>query len=720
MRVALRALAALAALAVLALALLAVALPRLVKSEAVRARIEAAARDATGRELRYAELDAGLLPPRLVVEDASLAGPTPEAPPFFEGASLELRLALAPLLARTLVADSVSLRGATLHLVRSASGLDLPGPAPGAAKQGETPAASPPADAAPAEDEAGDALRMAVRRASLRDLRVVLEDRTVEPPVTWEIRELEASARAESLEAPVAFEAGGTLASGGRVRARGEAVIGGEFHADVDVEALSLAPLAPYLVAGQRAAGTVHGTLRATGPTPRPEALRAELRFEGAEIAADELTLRGKLLVTADLTGVLGRPEGRFGVDATDATLRYGDAFEKPAGTPATAEGRIVTDEAGQIGLEDTRVRLRNFEATTRLRTGARLRTRIDAPAFELAGWEALVPALAPTPLSGRLALDGLEVATSPLEIGGALALDGLTVKAPETEPLRLDGRLLGEGARLRGQDLVAGFAGQRFPLELELAELSSTPRFSLGARAEDADSNALMTALAERPDTLSGPLDLDARLAAPLAGERAVADVLEGTVRFSIQPGRMKGVSLLRSAFERMGGAGEAALLAGRLKGGRTLQRFYDDAFEELSGTLRIGGGMARSDDLRLVYDNYKVDLRGSVALADLALDLGGTLQIDEEVDAALAGQETATGSGGRSRVLPLAHVGGTVDAPRVTLTSEAILQFAAAYAVDSERRDKLREKIDERLGTGSGDQVLDALEGLLGGKRQ
>lgn len=718
MRLALRVLAALAVLAVLALVLLAVALPRLVKSEAVRARIEAAAREATGRELRYAELDAGLLPPRLVVKDASLAGPTPEAPPFFEGASLELRLALAPLLAWTLVADSVALHGATLRLVRTASGLDLPGPAPGTAKEGEAAPPEPPDQAAPAEGEG--ALRMAVRQAALRDLRVVLEDRTVKPPVTWELQELEASARAESMEAPISFEAGGALASGGRVRARGEATLGGELHADVEVDGLALAPFGPYLAAGQRALGTVHGTLRAAGPTSRPESLRAELRFEGAEIAAEDMILTGKLLVTADVTGVLGRPEGRFGVDATDATLRYGDAFEKPAGTPATAEGRIVTDEEGHIGLEDTRVRLRNFEATTRLRTGARLRTRVDAPAFELAGWEALLPALAAAPLSGRLALEGLEVATAPLEIGGALALDGLAVKAPETEPLRLDGRLLGEGARLRGQDLVAGFAGQRFPLELELADLQATPRFSLGARAEDADSNALMTALAERPDTLSGPLDLDARLGAPLAGERAIADVLEGTVRFSIQPGRMKGVSLLRSAFERMGSAGEAALLAGRLKGGRTLQRFYDDAFEELSGTLRIGGGLARSDDLRLVYDNYQVDLRGSVALADLALDLGGTLRIDEEVDAALAGQEGAEGSGGRGRVLPLAHVGGTLDAPEVSLTSEAILQFAAAYAMDSQRRDELREKIDERLGSGSGDQVLDALEGLLGGKRQ
>jgi len=50
-----------AAVVALGLAALAILLPRIVKSDAVRARIETAAYDALGRELRYRDLSPGLL-----------------------------------------------------------------------------------------------------------------------------------------------------------------------------------------------------------------------------------------------------------------------------------------------------------------------------------------------------------------------------------------------------------------------------------------------------------------------------------------------------------------------------------------------------------------------------------------------------------------------------------------------------------------------------------
>jgi hypothetical protein len=161
--------------------------------------------------------------------------------------------------------------------------------------------------------------------------------------------------------------------------------------------------------------------------------------------------------------------------------------------------------------------------------------------------------------------------------------------------------------------------------------------------------------------------------------------------------------------------------LLAGQLKGDRKMQRYYEDEFQYLGGTLRIAGGLARSDDLRLVYRNYSVDLRGAVGLVDQRLDLRGELTIDDEIDATIATPEGSAQEPkrGRSRVIPLARITGTVAAPRVELTDEAVLHFAGAYAT-GERRDKLERKIDERLGEGAGREAMDILDGLLKGKPQ
>ncbi len=248
------------------------------------------------------------------------------------------------------------------------------------------------------------------------------------------------------------------------------------------------------------------------------------------------------------------------------------------------------------------------------------------------------------------------------------------------------------------------------------MRELAGAPRVTARAAADGLDTRALLGALGVQQQTLEGPLRLDLRLGAPVGGEAALAQVLEGTVRFEVVPGRLRGVSLLESTFERIGSAGEAALMAGRLRGGRSLQRFYDDAFESLSGTFALGGGRARTDDLQLVYRHYTVDLRGALALADAALDFTGTITIDEEIDAAIAaeGESPAPDHRGRKRVIPLAHVTGTAAAPRVALSPEAALQFAALYATER-RREKWEEKIDERLGEGTGREVLDTLDQIL-----
>ena len=70
--------------------------------------------------------------------------------------------------------------------------------------------------------------------------------------MTWELRELQAKLRGESLEAPLRVEASFALASGGRATARGTVTLAGEVDLDLALEEIALAPAASYLGDGVR------------------------------------------------------------------------------------------------------------------------------------------------------------------------------------------------------------------------------------------------------------------------------------------------------------------------------------------------------------------------------------------------------------------------------------------------------------------------------------
>jgi hypothetical protein len=735
MRLVIRLAGVLIVLVVAAVIALAVALPRLVESDAARARIEEAARDATGREVRYGELDFGLLPPRLVVREPEVQGASSDSPPVFAAAEVALEIALAPLLAWRVVVDSLVVESGTVRLVRTDDGVELPGEAaaaPSSDQAAPSPSPREPSDSAldasplPAReadeerDGDGGGFALAVRQVALRDCRLLLEDRVVSPATTWEFGDVVATASGESLEDPIDFELSGALASGGSFRASGEAEIEGPFRIDLELEGVVLDPAAPYLATGQRVGGAATGTVSASGTGREAERVSVDVLVRGGELTADDLAVRGEIKIRADLEGGLGSATGSFQLDATDAEMEYGPVFRKGTGTAATATGRIVTGPDGEIGLRDTQVKIKNFEAEVQVETGARTRATVEAEPFALAGWETMIPPLQEHPLSGELGIRSLTVTTEPLEVRGNLALRDVRLRGRrDGAEMVLRGGFRGMGGEIRSEELVAQVAGQEIQLSAKVTGLARRPRLTTGVEADGVESSALIGLVTDKNRTLQGPLQLRGALAGPLGGERPFAETLEGTVRFRVEPGRLKGVSLLEKTFQSVGTAGDAALLAGRLKGGRTLQRFYDDEFEYMGGTLRIGGGLARSDDLRLVYRHYTVDLRGSVGLVDQRLDLRGKLTIDEEIDDAIAseGSSDQQPRPGRSRVIPLARVTGTLDSPRVEITDEAVVRFAALYATQR-RRDKWERKIDERLGEGSGSQVLDALDQILSGE--
>ena len=646
---------AIAGLVALALTALAIALPRIAQRPEVRDEIARAALAATGRELRFGELEAGVLPPRLIVESPELVAREGEAP--LRADRVALRLALLPLLAGQIGVDTLTLDGADLTFARTPGGFELPVQI----AAGEEPA-----------PEAGSSVDLSVREVRVTRSRVALEDRIAVPTTTWALEDVDARASGSLLTGAVRFDAEAKLASGGSLAASGELGGDGQLGVRVALGGVALAAAKAYFPTDASASG--------------------EASFE------------------ADLSGPTDALAGPLSVNLDDAQLAFGDSFRKPAGEKLRISGTLAL-AGDDVALRDGRLALRDLDTPLEVQMAAKTRATLGGGALELSGWDAILPALEGLGLSGKLSFTNLAVGMDPLSVRGAIALDGVAMPLAEGQSAVISMKLEGSGDAIRGKGPVT-IGGQQVQLELGITRLSREMRLTLGAHADDLDSGALAVAFGAPAGSLSGPLDLDAALSAPLGGEAALTDALTGPLTFSIAPGRMPGVSLLRGAIDALGGIASVASLFGSESMGGKLQRFYDDEFERLGGTLKLGGGKAHTQDLALLYRDYRVDLAGNIALADTALDLEGTLTIFEAIDQAIAGSAPASGGRAVRRELPLAHVGGTASDPSVSISPKGALRFAAAYLGGG----GLRETLDE---AGAGD-VIDALGGLLGGKKK
>ncbi len=636
MKWALRAIIAVVALTAIAIGALAWALPRLAASEAARAKIEASARAALGRDLHYGTIGFGLLPPSLLVEEPEISGET-GGPPLARASRIALRAKLWPLLFGRLEVASLAVDELALHLVRTRDGLVLPGP-----ERSEQSRA--PSEPEPGED---DGLAFGIRKVALRDGALVLEDRSAEPATTWSIADVDLTANSAAADAPIAISGSVSDVKGGALEVAG---------------ALSLEVELDRLGAG------------ATGP---------------------------------------------FSVDARAARIAYGVDFTKPAGTPAALSGRIATGEGGALGVDDLVLELGNLVARGALRTAPHTELHLQADAFELDGWDEVVPPLGVVKPTGRMAIPKLALSFDPLAVRGEIALDDLVATPPDMAPITLQGAVELLGTELRTRDLVARAAEQPIRVEASVVQLFTAPRYEVAFETQDADTNALLAGYAKQPDRLHGPLDVKGKLSGAASGEQSLLDALSGDIVLDVEGGRIVGASLLEAV---LGSFGARVNEAVRQQGGKEWERFTTDQFESLRGTLRISGGQLVTSPLSLTYPDWGAQLEGPIRLADLALDLSGRLTIEEALDAALA-----RGFGARGeyvpepRVIELASVRGQLGAPKVQITGSSVAKIAAAYAGKIEA-EELKKRVEKELGPGSGeivDKGLEVLQDLLGGRK-
>lgn len=637
----LRAGGALVALVAIAFGLLAWALPRLASSDAARAKIEAAARAALGRDLHYGKLGFGLLPPSLLVEEARIAGESPSAPPLAKAASVALRVELWPLLRGQLEVASLAVDGLALHLVRTPDGLLLPGRG-----DDEAPESPPEPETEPAPEDEG--LAFGIRKIALTDASLALEDRSAAPTKNWNVADLDLIASSAAANQPVAIE----------------------------------------------------GSL--------------------ADVKGDALEVAGALSFEAELSELGAGASGPFTIDGREAGIRYGADFAKPTGTPFAVRGRIAPGKDGALAIEDLVLELHNLVARGALRTAPKTELSIAADAFDLAGWNAIVPAIGVASPSGKVAIPKLAVTTDPLALRGEITLDRLVATLPDMAPVALTGAIELSGADLRTRGLEARAADQPIAVDARVAQLFDGPRYEIAFETKKVDTNALLAGFAKQPDRLSGPLDLKGTLRGTTAGGQSFLDALSGDIALDIEDGRIIGATLLEAVLGSFGGRVNDAL---KQQGGKNWERYTTDQFESLLGTLHIENGQLVTSPIKLTYPDWGAQLEGPIRLADLAIDLKGRITIGEALDASLARAFGARdGYVPEQRTIELASVRGQLGAPKVQLAGRSIAQIAATYA-GSARTDELKERLEKELGPGSGeliDQGLGVLKGVLGGKKE
>jgi len=341
-------------LLVLLLVAVSILLPRLVGGDDVRERVTREVLKRTGREVAWQGLQLRVLPPRVELVGSSLSGATADAPPFAEAQSIGLRLSLLPLLVGAVVVDSLEVQGATLRLERTSDGIQWPRPP----EKEEKPE---PAEREPKPDsERKPRSRkpdFGVKRVALKDVRIVLHDSAVSPPVTWDLGPVSGSAEAEGPGGPIHLEVDGTLAGSGRILASGVAGLDRSVDLCLELSGVGLAPLRSYLRRGQALSGAVDGKIHLLGAAGETDRLALGLRLSNAVLDVEELRAEGDLVLEATLTGPPFA--GPFHLDASAADLQTGGsvAFRKPSGMPATAAGKLVSRD-GRYDVEHVKVEI--------------------------------------------------------------------------------------------------------------------------------------------------------------------------------------------------------------------------------------------------------------------------------------------------------------------------------------------------------------------------
>ncbi|MCR9095980.1 MAG: DUF748 domain-containing protein [bacterium] len=559
-RVVLKLFAAIIAVVLLVVGGLAVALPRLVNSDEFRTALHAAAAEALGTPVEWSRLDAGIVPLRLTLESPVLETPIADpADARLSARAIELRISAMTLLERKVEVESLVFRGLELVVTRTPEGLILPVP-PGDPSPGAPPSAGTPSEAPSPEGDGGaeedGGLELALRRVVVEEARIVLRDRTLPRPLDWQLEGFALEATGEDLERPLSIDLESRVAANGApagaLAIEGEVSLAGLFDLAIELDALRLDTLQPY-VTEATLAGLASGRISVEGASDVVSHFDTDLRIEGMDVSTFGLDLEGRLDLVAsqeldrpiafDATLDLGSRgsadlDGRVTLDGALDSVVVLDALDlvpfaalagDEMGIEGRATGRVVVAVAtgGEVTKLETDLRIpdaRYADASVDLRGALDL-------GLGFAGLEKNDPfrfdiALALAQQGGRIDAEGtatLEGAVDAKLVLGNVDLAPLAPWIPEGT--KVEGRLTGDADLAR----TAGGRIERIAVKLALADarvvrdpVDVAGRFDLTAGIEGEGPIDLVAALAlddgsglriEGTSTTAGVVDVHADL---------------------------------------------------------------------------------------------------------------------------------------------------------------------------------------------------------------
>ena len=655
--------------------------------ETLRAPLQLQAAAALGRDVTLGQISLALFPlPAVRIRDIHIAGVKPADAAFAEISELRLRVAILPLLARKVVLRALEIDSPRINIPFDKDGKAiLPEPA---RTPSESDAKSRQSDAERLDEgaTAPAGFALAVDRIAIAGARIQAGP--------WLVENADLSGRV-SLDGTGAFSFALDVPGLAELR-NGELELSGlrgpalaitaqsEFSAD-------LAALRERFALSPEISGRARGEFAF-------ELADSALSAANANVDVPDLLVRSGDLVVSGPTrahAVLGES---YSLDLSDARVEKTGVFAKPKRTPLSVTGTLGR-EPNLSAPRDALVKFGANVIPLSLELGRTpMHVHVKKSLLDLARFRELLPPDRP-PLAGIIHVDALDIELNPLRVNGNAVLEGVE-SVLEHGPIRLSGPVNGTGKQivLENGSVVIGEQAIAISASYDLESGASTAVYDT--------SNTQLAALLA---ALSGRSEIDGTLASngQLNAARPELAALAGGGRIDIRPGRIQGFSLAQAL------AGPLAGLPGVTKAveGADPTTVEDETFENLSADYRIADGRVSSENLELRYKNATAFLHGSVGMSDRTLDLAGRIVLSREADAQRAGAKRA-----KERVIPIAHISGTVDAPRIEIDAKTLAALALAYTGN----DKVREKIDKALGPGGAEAVEDFLGNLLGGKKK
>lgn len=267
-----------------------------------------------------------------------------------------------------------------------------------------------------------------------------------------------------------------------------------------------------------------------------------------------------------------------------------------------------------------------------------------------------------------------------------------LTLEAPKATMGGMTIEKLAGRARVKPDAILVdpisfGLFGGTYAGTLAANLAGRAPAFRWTAALTNVDV-AAATAFAGTPGVVTGRLSGKIDLTGSGADAAAAMKTVRGTARIDVVDGIVKKLGLVKNvvvATSMREGATKQAM-----SGGST-----DEPFTRLGSTLRIGNGLAATDDLRFESKDLILTAAGNVRLDASNVDLAGRVQLSDELTKQ-AGSDLARYTAEQGRVtLP-----ATIKGPADNLSVKIDVADMAKRAITNRATEEAEKQLKKGLG--------------------